>query len=82
MLHSLLRSSPPVAIQMVVPEHTRHALFSLFVGLRAENSPKDADFFKIHAEALQPRSFLGWLVGLSARCCLLFTNANESKNCC
>lgn len=65
---------------MVVPEHTRNALFSLFVGLRAENSPKDADFFKIHAEALQPRSFLGWLVGLSTRCCLLFPNSQAAED--
>lgn len=49
-------------LQVVVPEHTRQAAFALFVGLRAEDSPKDAEFFKIHAEALQPRTFLGWLV--------------------
>lgn len=56
-----LASGVNYLVEVLVPEHTRQAAFSLFVGLRAENSPKDVDFFKIHGKALQPRTFLGWL---------------------
>lgn len=72
-------------MEVLVPQHTRQAAFSLFVGLRAENSLKDADFFRIHAEALQPRTYLGWLAlgtslllassGTAAACAALLATA-------
>ncbi|KAL4431506.1 hypothetical protein ABPG75_006762 [Micractinium tetrahymenae] len=61
----LYRNHAAGAVALVVPEHTREALFQLFCDLRA-NTPKDARFLRRHAKALMPRTLPGWLALASA----------------
>ncbi|KAL4419021.1 hypothetical protein ABPG77_003667 [Micractinium sp. CCAP 211/92] len=64
-LYSFYRSHAAGAVALVVPEHTREALFQLSCDLRA-NTPKDARFLRRHAKALMPRTLTGWLALASA----------------
>lgn len=63
--HACCRSRSRLRLEAVtrrvLPEHTRDALFQLFCDVRA-NTPKDRVFVVRHAQALQPRTFSGWLV--------------------
>ncbi|PSC74437.1 hypothetical protein C2E20_2482 [Micractinium conductrix] len=53
------------AVALVVPEHTRDALFQLVCDMRA-NTPKDGAFLRRHSHALAPRTAPGWLALASA----------------
>lgn len=48
--------------RMLVPDHTRDAVFQIFSDLRT-NSPKDRKWVDKHLHALKPRTLPGWLVG-------------------
>lgn len=52
-------------MQIVLPEHTRDALFQLFCELRT-NTKKDQKWAYQHGRALKPRTFPGWIVSLLA----------------
>jgi hypothetical protein len=60
LLFALYRSHLSGAVGLVVPEHTRDALFQLVCDLRA-NTPKDRRFLARHARALMPHTLPGWL---------------------
>ena len=47
--------------ELVIPEHTRDAFFQLWCDLRT-NVPKDRNWVRHHATALQPRTSFGYLV--------------------
>ena len=75
-LRSCSRLRLEAVTRRVLPEHTRDALFQLFCDVRA-NTPKDRVFFARHAQALQPRTFSGWLVSaLYSRTHLVCTSSS------
>ena len=49
--------------EMLIPAHTRDAFFQLWCDLRT-NVPKDRNWLRSHAAALQPKTRLGYLVSI------------------
>ena len=50
-----------VPYELLVPDHTRDALFQLACDLRA-NPIKDKHWVLVHWRRLKPRTFPGWIV--------------------
>lgn len=50
--------------ELVIPEHTRDAFFQLWFDLRS-NVPKDRNWVRQHATALQPKTSVGYIVRFS-----------------
>ena len=52
-----------VPYELMVPDHTRDALFQLCCDLRA-NPIKDKHWVLVHWRRLKPRTFPGWIVSI------------------
>lgn len=64
----------PAAVSgAVLPQHTQRALTACVAEVSDDRAPKDLDFLLRHAQALRPRTALGWVVSWVRRMCVVLS---------